>query len=178
MVFKETDLPGVYIIEPKTYRDNRGIFRKTYHDSDFRKNGIDPVFNESFYTVSGKNVIRGMHFQVPPHDYGKLVYVADGEILDVILDLRKNAPTFGKSIPVNLSGENAKQVYIPKGFAHGFAVLSESATVTYLQTAMHSVEHDRGIRWDSFGFDWGIDNPVLSERDVNFPALNDYESPF
>lgn len=178
MIFKEIDLPGVYIIEPRTYKDNRGIFRKIYHDSEFRKNGIDLVFNESFYTVSEKNVIRGMHFQVPPHDYCKLVYVPDGEILDVILDLRRNAPTFGKSISIILSGENARQVYIPKGFAHGFAVLSDSATVTYLQTAMHSAEHDFGIRWNSFGFDWGIDNPVLSERDGKFPPLGEFHSPF
>lgn len=178
MVFRETDLLGVYIIEPKTYKDNRGIFRKIFHDSEFKENGIDLVFNESFYTVSGKNVIRGMHFQVPPHDYCKLVYVPDGEILDVILDLRRDAPTFGKSISIRLSSESARQVYIPKGFAHGFAVLSDCATVTYLQTAMHSPEHDFGIRWNSFGYDWSIENPVLSERDRNFPALDEFQSPF
>jgi len=178
MKFKKTDLSDVYIIEPHTYEDNRGIFRKTYHEAMFKEKGINICFGESFYTVSERNVIRGMHFQIPPRDYCKLVYVTEGVILDVILDLRRNSPTYAKHMSIQLSSENAKQVYIPKGFAHGFAVLSNSATVTYLQTAMHSSEHDTGIRWDSFGVDWGIRNPILSERDGNFLALDAFQSPF
>lgn len=178
MKFIKTDLPDVYVIEPFTFADERGEFRKIYHEADFRKHGIAVQFEESFYTVSGKNVIRGMHFQVPPHAYGKLVYVTEGAILDVILDLRKNSPAYGKSISIPLSSENARQVYIPQGLAHGFAVRSDRATVTYLQTVVHSPDHDRGVRWDSFGMDWGIGNPILSERDRNFPALKDYDSPF
>lgn len=178
MKFVRTDLPDVYIIEPFTFTDGRGVFRKTYQDVFFRENGIHICFEESFYTVSRKNVVRGMHFQLPPHDYCKLVYVTEGIITDVILDLRRNSPTYAKYISIQLSSENAKQVYIPKGLAHGFAVLSERAVVTYLQTTVHSAEHDAGVRWDSFGMNWDIRNPILSDRDRSFPTLQEFTSPF
>jgi dTDP-4-dehydrorhamnose 3,5-epimerase len=178
MKFTKTELPDVYIIEPYTFADERGVFRKTYQDAFFKEGGIHISIEESFYTVSGKNVIRGMHFQMPPFDYCKVVYVTEGVIHDVILDLRRNSPTYAKYISVQLSSENGKQVYIPKGFAHGFAVLSDRATVTYLQTTVHSAEHDSGIRWNSFGMNWGIKDPILSDRDRNFPALQEFECPF
>ena len=178
MKFMETELPDVYIVEPYTFADERGVFRKSYQDTVFKENGIHISIKESFYTVSGKNVIRGMHFQLPPYEYCKVVYVTEGVIHDVILDLRRNYPTYAKYISVQLSSGNGKQVYIPKGFAHGFAVLSDRATVTYLQTTVHSAEHDVGIRWNSFGMNWGIKDPILSERDRKFPALQEFESPF
>ena len=178
MKFKKTKLQGVYIIDTDVFEDDRGIFIKSYNESIFKEAGITLGFKESFYSISKRNVIRGMHFQLPPHDYAKLVYVTAGEAIDVVLDIRKNAPTYGEYISVQLSGENARQIYIPKGFAHGFAVISNSATVTYLQTAVHAPEHDTGIRWDSFGLDWNIKTPILSQRDRAFPKLEEFDSPF
>lgn len=174
----KTELPDVYIIMPNVFTDDRGVFIKSYSESVFKETGIELKLKESFYSISKRNVIRGMHFQLPPHDYAKLVYVTDGTIVDVILDLRKNSPTYARFFSIQLSSENAKQVYIPKGFAHGFAVLSNSATVMYIQTALHSPEHDTGIRWDSFGMNWNIKNPILSHRDRKFKKLEDFESPF
>ena len=178
MKFIKTDLEGVYIIEPKVFKDNRGQFVKTFHEQIFREKGLSCHFKESFYSTSRKDVIRGMHFHVPPQDHAKLVYVTSGRILDVILDIRKNSPTYGKYVPVEVSDANKKSIYIPVGFAHGFCVLSEEATVVYMQTTMHSPEHDAGIRWDSFGMEWGIKNPILSERDKNFSELEEFDSSF
>ena len=178
MKFVKTDLKGIYIIEPKVFEDNRGQFVKIFHKQTFRGKGLSCDFKESFYSTSRKDVIRGMHFQVPPQDHAKLVYVTSGRILDVVLDIRKNSPTYGKYVPVELSDVNKKSIYIPVGFAHGFCVLSEEATVVYMQTTMHSPEHDAGIRWDSFGMEWGIKNPILSERDKNFSELEEFDSSF
>ncbi len=178
MRFIKTNLNGVYLIEPKVFEDNRGQFVKIFHEQTFREKRLSCDFKESFYSTSRKDVIRGMHFQVPPQDHAKLVYVTSGRILDVVLDIRKNSPTYGKYVSVELSDVNRKSIYIPVGFAHGFCVLSEEATVIYMQTTMHSPEHDAGIRWDSFGMNWTIKNPVLSERDRSFPKFEEFDSPF
>lgn len=178
MKFAKTDLEGVYIIEPKVIGDSRGQFVKTFHEQTFNAHGLRSDFRESFYSTSPKNVIRGMHFQIPPQDHAKLVYVVAGKILDVVLDIRKNSPTYGKNVSVELSDDNKKSIYIPSGFAHGFCVLSDEATVVYMQTTMHSPRHDTGIRWDSFGMDWGIKSPIMSQRDREFSTLKEFESPF
>ena len=112
-----------------------------------------------------------MHFQLPPYEHAKLVYVTDGEILDVTIDIRKESSTFGRYFSTILSSSNAKSLYMSKGFAHGFLTLSESATVVYQTTTVHSPEHDAGIRFDSFGFDWPVKNPLLSVRDLSFKKL-------
>ena len=181
MKFTKTKLQDVYIIAPDVYEDDRGIFIKSFNKSIFNEADIELEFKESFYSISRKNVIRGMHFQLPPYDYAKLVYVTDGVIIDVVLDIRKDSPTYAQYVSIelsNLSKKNGRQIYVPQGFAHGFAVISDRATVTYLQTAIHSPEHDSGIRWDSFGMNWNIDNPIMSERDLNFPKLSEFDSPF
>jgi len=178
MKFNITKLEGVYIIDSYKFADERGTFIKTYHDVKYKEAGISYELKESFYTISKKDVIRGMHFQVPPFDYSKLVYVIEGEVIDVILDLRKGAPTYGKHISVQLSGENARQVYIPEGFAHGFATLSCHAKVIYLQSKVHAPQYDLGIRWNSFGMNWGIKSPILSRRDQLFPTLDEFNAPF
>jgi len=178
MKLTETDLKGVYVIEPKVFEDDRGVFVKTFHEQTFRESGLAFHFKESFYSTSKKGVIRGMHFQVPPHDHAKLVYVTSGRILDVVLDLRKSSSTYGKHVSVELSDMNRRSIYIPTGFAHGFAVLSDEATVVYMLTTMYSSEHDAGIRWDSFGMDWGTRNPIMSERDRGFPRFEEFSSPF
>lgn len=172
MNIKPSLIQGVYEIENRIFKDQRGEFVKTFHADQFESHGLDIDFKESFYSVSRKNVIRGMHFQLPPFDHSKLVYVVDGEILDVVVDVRRGAETFGRYFFARLSSENAKSLYMSKGFAHGFLTLSEQATVVYLTTTVHSLSHDAGIRWDSFGFDWlGVDQPIVSDRDKAFSPL-------
>jgi dTDP-4-dehydrorhamnose 3,5-epimerase len=173
-----TNLDGVLILEPQVFTDARGEFIKPFHKQTFKDLGIEDTFEESFYSLSNKGVIRGMHFQTPPEDHAKLIYVPYGEILDVIVDLRKNSPTYGQFTSVVLSHENHKMVYIPKGFAHGFLSLKDGSCTTYLQSTMRSAEHEGGIRFDSFGFDWGVENPITSDRDKQFPTLSAFNTPF
>lgn len=167
-----TPLDGVFEIENRVFEDHRGMFIKTFHEVVFKEAGLETEFKESFYSVSKKGVLRGMHFQLPPHDHAKLVYVTSGEILDVAVDIRKESLTFGQYFSTKLSADNGKSLYMAKGFAHGFLTLSESATVVYMTTTVHTPESDAGIRWDSFGFDWGdIDLPLVSERDKLHPTI-------
>lgn len=175
MLIEQTPLQGVFEISNKRFEDHRGVFVKTFHAGAFAEYGLETDFKESFYSVSKKGVLRGMHFQLSPHDHAKLVYVTEGEILDVALDIRKESPTFGRFFSTILSSENSKSLYMAKGFAHGFLTLSDIATVTYMTTTVHSPESDSGIRWDSFGFDWQNERqPIISERDLNFPALKNW----
>lgn len=172
MVIDKTNLEGVYEIQNKKFEDDRGMFVKTLHADVFTNNGLESDFKESFYSISHKNVLRGMHFQRAPHAHTKLVYVTDGEILDVVVDIRKDSSTFGQYFSTILSSENKKSIYISKGFAHGFLTLSQSATVVYLTSTVHSPESDDGIRWDSFAFDWGIKTPIQSKRDQSLNPLS------
>jgi dTDP-4-dehydrorhamnose 3,5-epimerase len=131
MKFENTRIDGAYIIEHDIHKDSRGSFVKTFHKKEFLERGIEWNFCESYYTRSKEDVIRGMHFQTPPHDHAKLVTIILGTVVDVILDLRKSSPSFGEHIAVELSRENRKSIYIPRGCAHGFSVLGESAIVYY-----------------------------------------------
>lgn len=179
MKFQQTQLPGVYTIGLDQLKDERGVFVKTYHAEIFQTATGAPLnWRESFYSVSGKNVIRGMHFQVPPFDNTKIVYVTAGKIKDVVLDIRKSSPTYGHYISIDLSADAAGAVLIPAGCAHGFLSLADKTIVVYMQTSVYSQEHDMGILWNSFGMDWGIDNPVLSPRDRTFPSLEAFKTPF
>ncbi len=174
MNFIKTKLDGVFEIENSKFEDHRGSFVKTFNKEIFSENGLDYNFKESFYSVSKQNVLRGMHFQLAPHDHAKLVYVVDGDVLDVALDIRKESPTYGSYFSIRLSSKNAKSLYMEKGFAHGFLTLSKSATVVYLISTGHAPKYDAGVHWDSFGFDWnGVQNPVTSIRDSSFDALKD-----
>ncbi len=173
MNITETHLNGVFEIQNKKLEDQRGLFVKTFHENTFQEHGLEFNFKESFYSVSKKDVLRGMHYQLPPHDHAKLVYVTDGEVLDVALDIRKESETYGKFYSTVLSSENAKSLYMAKGFAHGFLTLSESVTVVYLTSTTYSPESDRGVSWDSFGFDWeGVIDPLISARDKGFSGLD------
>lgn len=167
----KTDLEGVFIIKNKVFKDERGNFIKTYHEKDFKDNNLITNFKESYFSVSKKNVIRGMHFQLPPFDHEKLVYVAKGQVLDVILDLRKNSKTKGKSISINLSEENGYSIYIPKGLAHGFKSLEDGTIMVYNVGTVYNQEADFGVRYNSFNFNWEIENPIISKRDKNFEDL-------
>ena len=179
MKFQPTQLPGVYTIGLNQLKDERGVFVKTYNEDVFKsETGAALNWRESFYSVSKKNVIRGMHFQTPPFDNTKIVYVAAGKIRDVVLDIRRSSPAFGRHIAVELSADRVDAIYIPAGCAHGFLSLTDNATVIYLQTSVYSAQHDKGILWSSFGMNWGVTDPVLSPRDRAFPALAAFETPF
>ena len=174
----ETKLKGVYVIEPDVFTDTRGVFVKPFSKDIFSENKLTSNFEENFYSVSNKNVIRGMHFQTPPMDHAKLVYVTRGSILDVVLDIRKGSPTYGDFFSVNLSDSNHSMIYIPIGCAHGFISLEDNSCTMYLQETVRSAENEGGIKFDSFGMDWGTKNQVTSDRDLMFPTLEDFDSPF
>ncbi|MCG2724823.1 MAG: dTDP-4-dehydrorhamnose 3,5-epimerase [Elusimicrobia bacterium] len=178
MLIKETKIQGCFEISPIKHKDSRGSFIKVFNSEIFTAHGFDTDFKENYFSISQKSVVRGMHFQLPPKDYSKLVYVSKGEILDVVLDIRKSSGGYGKFITNNLSAENGKTLYIPKGCAHGFLSLDNDTIVTYLQTEVYSKEFDSGIRWDSFGMKWGLDNPIVSKRDVALKTFKDFVSLF
>jgi dTDP-4-dehydrorhamnose 3,5-epimerase/CDP-3, 6-dideoxy-D-glycero-D-glycero-4-hexulose-5-epimerase len=175
----ETDFQSLLILELSSFKDNRGEFVKTIHSDTFEKHGLDWHFSESFYSVSKRNVIRGMHFQLPPADHAKLVYVISGKIIDVVLDLRKDSGTYGNYYSIELSAENRKAIYIDKGFAHGFIAMEDDSIVEYHTTTSQNRECEAGILWNSFGYDWtGIEKPIISERDRSFCSLSQFQSPF
>ena len=175
--FNATAINDVFVIDNFRSDDERGKFVKTYNTEKLREAGFDIVINESYYSQSTKDVIRGMHFQVPPHDHEKLIYVTQGEILDVILDIRKESTSYGKCMAVMLN-EFEKSILIPKGCAHGFLTLTETATVVYMISSIYNPSSDSGILWNSFGFDWKVKDPILSDRDRSFVQFGNFESPF
>lgn len=177
----ETELDGVLIIEPKVFGDNRGWFMETYSRRDFENAGITAEFvqdNRSF--SSKKGIIRGLHFQRNPMCQAKLLTCLKGEILDVAVDLRKDSPTYKKWFSVKLTAENKKQIFIPKGFAHGFLTLTDDVEIMYKCDELYSPECDGGIRFDDpeIGVEWGVENPILSEKDKNAPYLKDIKLDF
>lgn len=174
----ETKISGLKIFEPKIFDDIRGKFIKTYTDNYFNEHDLNIDIKEAYYTISHKDVIRGMHFQVPPEEHIKLVYVPCGSIIDVVLDIRKNSPTYREYFSIELSSSNGKILIIPKGLAHGFKSLEDNTNVTYMQTTCYSPNSDGGIRYDSFGFDWQCNSPKLSDRDKYFLTLDEFKTPF
>lgn len=174
----ETGLAGLKVIETQHFIDERGVFHKFFSRDEFMGLGLEHDFCEDYYSINKKNVIRGMHFQIPPSDHVKLVYVTSGKIIDVCLDIRKNSQTYGKFFSVELSGDVAKCIYIPKGFAHGFISLEDNTCVHYLQTSCYNKECDCGIAYDSFGYDWNCQTPVVSGRDLAHQKFKDFKSPF
>ncbi len=176
----ETSLSGCYIIQPKVFRDERGSFVKTFHQKIFDWNQLETKYVEEIYSISHQNVLRGLHFQIPPHQHTKLVYCILGRVIDAVVDLRVGSPTYGQYETFELSQENARVIYIPAGFAHGFYVTSEKAIMVYNLSSVYAPDHDRGIRWDSVGISWPISgvNPILSERDRQFLSFSELKSPF
>jgi dTDP-4-dehydrorhamnose 3,5-epimerase/CDP-3, 6-dideoxy-D-glycero-D-glycero-4-hexulose-5-epimerase len=170
-------LPGCFLLQPARVEDHRGAFVKTFHEELFRELGLRFETREEFYSISRKNVLRGMHFQAPPHDHEKLVYCLRGRVLDVVLDLREG-PGFGRAACVELSGENRMEAFIPRGVAHGFLALSDEAQLLYKTSSVHAPAFDMGVRWDGFGFDWGVRDPIVSPRDNAHPTLAAFNTPF
>lgn len=171
-------LPGAHLLQPKVFTDQRGEFVKTFHYGMFADLGIPFTPVEEFFSTSRKNVLRGMHFQLPPHDHAKVVYCIAGRVLDVMLDLRKASRFFGCAVAVELSGINRHQLFMPPGLAHGFLALEDQSVMVYQTSSVHSPEHDAGIHWDSFGFAWPVADPVTSVRDENFPRFANFVSQF
>ncbi len=178
MELTKTTLEGCYLIQPKDIADLRGCFVKPYQRAAFESHGLEGEFREDFFTVSKKDVLRGMHFQSPPQDQTKLVYCIHGVILDVIVDIRKNSPTYLQFESFELNESKRSMLYLPEGIAHGFVTLSESATIGYKVSREFVPEFDAGIRWDSIGFKWPIQNPILSEKDKNLPTLSEFKTPW
>ena len=176
--YSTASIEGLFLLSSKIFVDDRGKFKKLFSKDDFDRLSLESNFAELYYSVSRKGVIRGMHFQLPPADHVKMVYAISGKILDVCLDLRSSSKTFGKYFSCELSGNDDKYLYIPKGIAHGFAALEDNAIVHYAQTTAYSKIHDFGIRYDSFGFSWNIENPIISDRDKSFPRLDDFSTVF
>ncbi len=174
MTFENTKLEGVYIINNFNASDDRGLFVKIFNNKYFKDNNLDFKIRESYYSVSQKNVIRGMHFQLPPHDHEKLVYVPKGSVLDVIIDLRKKSKTYKQHICVKLSDKNKKSIFIPKGLAHGFKSMKDGTVTIYNVTSEYSADFDSGIKFDSFGFDWKCKNFIISNRDKKFQTLDSF----
>lgn len=174
----ETGFEELYILETVNFVDNRGAFQKLFNHDWFENNNLKTDFKEFYFSVSQKNVIRGMHFQLPPHDHVKLVYVSKGSIVDVVVDLRKKSETYGQYFSVQLNDKNARYLYIPTGFAHGFLSLEDNTIVNYAQTSCYSKEADCGIAYNSFDFDWEVVCPILSDRDLTFEKFENFKSVF
>jgi dTDP-4-dehydrorhamnose 3,5-epimerase len=178
----KTDIDGVYIIEPKIFEDSRGYFFESYNDLEFINKVGFVDFIQDNESKSSYGVMRGLHFQKPPHTQAKLVRCVRGAVLDVAVDLRKDSPTYGKHVAVELTEDNHRQLFIPKGFAHGFSVLSDIAIFQYKCDDFYHPELDGGINIldESLGIDWRIpkDKAILSEKDTKHPLLKDFETPF
>jgi dTDP-4-dehydrorhamnose 3,5-epimerase len=171
-------LSNPYLFTMPSSSDARGSFVKSFSETVLKKEGIDFTLRESYFSFSKKDVIRGMHFQLPPHHHSKVVFCPVGAIMDVIVDLRKDSPTFLRCLAHELSADNNNAIYIPEGFAHGFKALTEDALTYYLVSSEYNKEHDTGIRFDTIGYDWNVANPIVSARDLSFVAMQDFESPF
>jgi dTDP-4-dehydrorhamnose 3,5-epimerase len=176
-----TELVDAFIIEPQVIGDSRGWFVETYSSRKFSDLGIDTIFFQDNHSMSKtKGVLRGLHFQIDPAAQTKVVRCTKGKILDVIVDLRKGSPTYKKWLKVELSADNFRQLYIPEGFAHGFLTLVDDVEIQYKVDHLYSKEHDRSIRYDDpeIGVDWGITDPILSQKDLDAPLLKDSDVNF
>jgi len=171
-------IPGCFELRPKMFEDVRGRFVKTFHKDFFLQHGLNTEWREEYYSTSSQGVLRGLHFQLPPHDHEKLVYCSHGEVLDAVVDLRVGSPTYGQYALFRLNSEEANMVYVPRGLAHGFFTLSKIATMMYKVASVYASQHDSGILWNSAGIEWPEKLPILSVRDAGFKKLADFESPF
>ncbi len=176
MKIKERFLNGLLLLEPSIFQDVRGYFYESYNQNTFEQLRITETFLQDNQSFSSRGTVRGLHYQLPPMDQGKLVRVLQGEILDVAVDIRLGSPTFGEYISVKLSGENHYLLWIPSGFAHGFSVLSETALLLYKCTNLYSRKHERGIAWNDpqININWQVQGePLLSDKDKTHPCLKD-----
>ena len=178
--FRRTLIPEVILIEPRIFSDLRGFFTETYKRSEFAAQGITEIFVQCNMSRSSKGILRGLHYQKSPKCQSKLVWAVAGEIYDVVVDLRRSSPTFGKWIAQILSAENRKILYVPVGFAHGFCVTSEVAEIVYMATEEYAPAFEAGVLWNdpTLQIDWPIPEPQLSDRDKGWPRLTDADPHF
>lgn len=178
----KTEIPDLVVIEPRVFGDHRGYFFESFSERDFNENVREVKFVQDNESKSCYGVLRGLHFQKAPHAQSKLVRVVKGRVLDVAVDVRRGSPTFGKHVSVELSEENHRQFFIPRGFAHGFVVLSEEVVFQYKCDNFYAPQSEGAIAWDDpdLGIDWGIpaEDVILSEKDRNHPRLKDAEELF
>jgi len=177
----KTKLDGVVILEPRVFKDHRGFFMESYSKRVYEELGLNYEFVQDNHSLSKEaGVLRGLHYQLNPKAQTKVVRVVSGAVLDVVVDIRKGSPTFGEWISVILSGDNFRQIVVPKGFAHGILTLVPNTHLLYKVDEFYSPEHDRGIRWNDpeIGIEWNWNEPILSEKDKNAPLLKDAEINF
>ena len=176
----QTPIEGLLLIKPAVFIDERGYFLESYNQSDFKSAGISDNFVQDNRSMSTKGALRGLHFQSPPYAQSKLICVISGSVLDIVVDIRKNSSTYGKYYSVELSGDNFMQLYVPKGFAHGFLTLEDNTVFTYKCCDYYNKESEGGLMWNDalLSIPWGVQNPVLSEKDKNFIAFDQFVSPF
>lgn len=175
---KKSPVLDLMVLVPKKYEDRRGGFIKLFHAAIYEEFGLPSQFREAFYSNSRAGVIRGLHFQRPPSDHGKLVTCLNGSVLDVVVDLRFGSPTYLCAESFRLSSEICNLVYIPPGFAHGFYCDAGDATMLYMTTCEHDPELDDGVLWSSIDFEWPSTNPIISDRDSDFTAIDEFITPF
>ncbi len=183
MKVEKTILEGVLILTPDVFSDNRGSFMELFQEARYRELlglAVNEHFVQDNFSQSNKGTVRGLHYQAPPFGQGKLVSVLKGRVLDVAVDIRVGSPTYGQHVAVELSGENHQQLWIPQGFAHGFVVLEDETFFLYKCTSVYSKEHDRGVLWNdpALGIAWGVENPIVSEKDQKHPLLQDIVKEF
>lgn len=181
MEIQSTDFRNLLVMKPRIFSDERGSFMEVFNEADFRvSTGLNISFVQDNESISHQNVLRGLHFQVPPKGQAKLVRVARGSVLDVVVDLRVNEPTFGQHFKQLLSAENALQLFIPEGFAHGFYVLENDTVFSYKCSNYYSQPCERSVRWNdpALAIDWGCENPILSGRDAAADLFHEVKSPF
>jgi dTDP-4-dehydrorhamnose 3,5-epimerase len=176
-----TDFPGLFVITPKVFEDERGFFMETFNERLYREQGIEVRFVQDNHVRSEtKGVLRGLHFQAPPSAQSKLVRVSAGAVMDVVVDIRKGSPTYGRWFSIELTAANKRQLFIPKGFAHAYLTLAPGTEFQYKVDAFYDPAADSGIRWNDpdLSIDWPVASPVLSEKDKNLPHFRDFRSPF
>ncbi len=178
----DTEIDGVKIIEPRLFGDSRGYFFESFNQKEFEEKVCKTVFVQDNESKSVAGVVRGLHFQKPPYTQAKLVRVVKGAVLDVAVDIRKGSPTYGRHVAVELTEDNHRQFFVPRGFAHGFAVLSDEAIFQYKCDNFYAPESEGAIAWDDpdLAIDWRVpaEGRILSEKDAHHPRLKDMESPF
>ncbi len=180
MKITTNQINGILIIEPQIFKDSRGYFFESYNEEKFNKAGIEAKFVQDNQSLSQKGAIRGMHFQAPPYEQGKLVRVAQGAVMDVVVDIRKNSPTYGKSFNIILSAENQLMFWIPPGFAHGFETLIDNTLFLYKCTNGYNKASEGGLFWNdpTLEIKWQTAEPIVSDKDQILPSLKDFNSPF
>lgn len=180
MQIEKTDIPGLLIIKPKVFTDSRGYFFESFNKKQFYEAGLKYEFVQDNISKSVKSTIRGLHYQIGSKAQGKLCKVISGKVLDVAVDIRFDSPTFGQFYAVELSEENSMMLWIPPGFAHGFSVLSDQAIFSYKCTEFYSMKHERSIRYNDpqININWMIEDPIVSDKDLNAPLFSEIEKDF